>query len=334
MRPQRHPRSLLPLTLLALLGLGASFPSLAGPPETWSAGADLLTAPQGRVGPPASFTLSQESGGLTLRLEYRGRTLTTALPPESSRFMLPLSDHSRLRDPWGSLADLEAGKRLENHGWNIWDGRPATVRAAAPGTVVSTRNDSIYGPAIEIDHGSGIRTRYLLNRYGTGTVETGTRVSAGDGIGELATGLPDDIPFVHFEVLLEAGPGEFVSLDPAPFLLGSSDNRALPFAASVLNAAVRGKDPAKVARLLGLGLDPNARAADGTRPLEWAVMLDNPAMVRLLIAAGGNRHARTADQVGSPWPGMGLTIANTGPSITEFAQEVGDPDLIAAVAGH
>lgn len=310
--------------LLVSTGVAAS-PGDAG----WAASPDLLTAPVGKANPGDGFTLVQEGGRITVRLEYHGRTITAGL---EAAFTLPLGERARLRDPWATLKELKTRKPFANLGWNLWDGRPTCVRAAAPGVVLSRRMDPSHGPVVEIDHGAGLRTRYLLNRYGSSSVTPGTRIAAGEPIGALGLGLPDDIPFVHFGILLDAGGGELVALDPAPFYFTSASHRALPFASSVLNAAVRAQDRDQAARLLKLGLDPNGRAVDGTLPLEWAVMMRDPGMVRLLIASGGDRNAKTAEHIGYFLEGAGMTIANTGPTIRESAQESEDPELIAAVA--
>ncbi|HPS66596.1 MAG TPA: peptidoglycan DD-metalloendopeptidase family protein [Holophaga sp.] len=300
----------------------------------WAAGSDLLAAPGDEAGPSARFTLSREGGGLAVRLEHQGRVIDAALPAEHAKFRLPLGDRARLRDPWATFRELAQRKPLATLGWNLWDGRPTPVRASASGIVLSRRTDPAHGPVVEIDHGSGIRTRYVLNRFGTSSVAPGARVSAGDPIGTLGLGLPDDIPFVHFEILLDTGGGRLVALDPAPFFFTTAGNRALPFASSVLNAAVRAKDQGLASRLLGLGLDPNGKAVDGTRPLEWSVMMRDPGMIRLLVAAGGNKELKTAEDVGTLLEGGGPTIANTGPSIAESAQETGDPEVISALEGR
>jgi murein DD-endopeptidase MepM/ murein hydrolase activator NlpD len=292
----------------------------------WPASRDALTATGGAG---TCFTISQEGPRITARLDYQGRTLTAVLP---GPLALPLDGQVRLRDPWATFTILKRWKPLTNLGWNLWDGRPAPVRAAAAGVVLPRRIDPIHGTVVEIDHGSGLRTRYALNRFGTSTIAAGTQVAAGDPIGALSAGLPDDIPFVHFGVLFDTRAGELLALDPAPFFFATTAHRALPFATSVLNAAVRAGDADRVTRLLKLGLDPNGRAVDGTLPLEWAIMERDARVVRLLVAAGADRNAKTAEGIGPVLEGVGPTIANTGPTLTEAAQETEDPELMAAMA--
>jgi len=293
---------------------------------SWPARLDALTTLDGAG---ICFTVSQDGPRITARLDYQGRTFTAALPGPLG---LPLDGQVRLRDPWATFAALRRHRPLANLGWNLWDGRPVPVRAAAAGVVLSHRVDPVHGTLVEIDHGSGLRTRYALNRYGTSAVAPGTQVAAGDPIGALGAGLPDDIPYVHFGVLFDPGAGPLLALDPAPFFFATAANRALPFATSVLNAAVRAGDTDRIMRLLKLGLDPNGRSVDGTLPLEWAILGRDAGMVRLLVAAGADRNAKTAEGIGRVVEGLGLTIANTGPTLVEAAQETEDPDLMAALA--
>ena len=315
-------RSVSPFTRAARLALCALFAAPFGhaaDPPAWP-------VPQG-----GAFHLTSDGGPITLVLDHGGRTLTAVLAP-ATVFVLPLGGQARLRDPWVSLAQFRKAQPLADQGWSLWDGRPVEVHASASGTVRTVGADPALGPFVEIDHGSHLLTRYAMGRYGKSAVAPGTRVSAGDVVGVLGKGLPDDIPFVRFSVFLEVEAGR-VALDPAPFLFASAANRVQPIATGVLNAAVRAGDADRVARLLALGLDPNRTAADDTCPLEWALLMHNPAMARQLVAAGADPGARTAAHTGYYMEGTGLTIVNTGPTVREYAEELGDPDLIEAVGG-
>jgi murein DD-endopeptidase MepM/ murein hydrolase activator NlpD len=311
----------------AICGLSLTPMAATAEEACWPARLDALTSPDTRA--EACFTVIQEGSRVTARITFRGRMLATELP---APLALPLEGRVRLQDPWATFAALKRRKPLANLGWNLWGGRPAPVRAAAAGTVLSRRVDPVHGTLLEIDHGSGLRTRYALNRFGSSTLAPGTRVAAGEVIGELGAGLPDDIPFVHFGLLLDAGGGQLLALDPAPFVFASAANRALPLATSVLNAAVRAQEPGQASRLLQLGLDPNGQAVDGTAALEWAIMHRDPAMARLLVAAGANPTAKTAGRIGYVLEGVGLTLANTGPTLQEMAREMDDPEMLAVLA--
>jgi hypothetical protein len=328
-------------TILTRVGLAMAcglFPATPGQavpaPGPWAAGADpLAPAVTGATG-AAGFSLAREGEKWTLTLVYQGRTFRADLPAADPAFILPLDGAVRLQDPWMTFARLETGQPPADQGWSLWGARPAPVHAAAPGVVRTVTDDPVSGPRVDIDHGSCLRTRYLLGRHGRPTATPGARVAAGEVIGELALGLPDDIPFVHFAILLDDGEEQPVALDPAPLLFLASANRASPFAASVLNAAVRARDQARVARLIGLGIDPNRKAVDGTRPLEWAIMGGDAGMARLLVAAGADAREKTAERSGTILEGQGPTIARTGPTLLEFARESADPELLAAVAGQ
>lgn len=323
-----HRTSLLAHLAGTAVLLGSFGFAAAGDAGRWTAGADLVAAPGSAR--ETSFLLVQEGSRIRLSLDDSGRTVTAELPEV---FVLPLGGQARLQDPWVTMQRLRTRRSPADRGWDLWDGRPAPVHAAASGTVVSVERDQAFGPCVVIDHGAGLRTRTFLGRYGRNAVAAGTLVSAGDVIGELGLGLPDDLPSIHFGILFEASPGERLALDPAPFFFLSPANRALPLAGSILNAAVRAGDAAKVTRLLALGIDPNRKAVDGTRPLEWAIMMRDADMARLLMASGADAQARTAERSGTYLEGRGMTVANTGPTLAEYAEESGDPGLVAAVAG-
>merc|ERR1711991_9820 len=61
----------------------------------------------------------------------------------------------------------------------------------------------------------------------------------------------------------------------------------------VFTAVFAGR-PAMVSLLLSpeYGFDPEARKGNGATALHWAVGVNSPRMVRLLLAAGGDVHAR------------------------------------------
>jgi hypothetical protein len=330
MRTRPRKLTLPSLAYAAAFGLlpGLPGPAAALPDGVWTARLEPPAA--GGPARTATFRLVQDGARATLTLDGPDRTVTVDLPAAAAAFLLPLDGRSRLQDPWvvGGSRPAPAGP-----GWTLWDGRPAVVASAAPGVVRRVAADPDAGPLVEVDHGSGLVTRYRLSPHGRSAVPPGARVAAGDPVGFLGPGRPDDIPSVQFEVLLETGPGRWAVLDPAPVVFGSAANRALPIAGSALNAAVRGRNPAQVARLLGLGLDPDRKAVDGTCPLEWAVIVDDPALVRQLVAAGGDPGAATAERSGTYLEGVGMTIANHGPTIRDLARDSGDPDLAAAAGG-
>ncbi|MBT5108857.1 MAG: M23 family metallopeptidase [Rhodospirillaceae bacterium] len=94
--------------------------------------------------------------------------------------------------------------------------RDISVRAAAPGTVVTTRDgmpdvhmglvgkDAVFdrglGNAVVIDHGDGWRTIYAHLRRGGVSVTKGQRVASGDPIGVIGLSGLTEFPHVHFQV--------------------------------------------------------------------------------------------------------------------------------------
>ncbi|HTX71244.1 MAG TPA: peptidoglycan DD-metalloendopeptidase family protein [Rectinemataceae bacterium] len=301
-------------------------------PPRWNAGPDLLARSTAASADDYSFTLAVDGASCQLDLNGQGRRLHSLIAVEALPSRLPLDDRPRLRDPFGTLAELRAREPFVNHGWNIWGARPTAVLAAGAGKVVMVRLDPRLGPVIEIDHGYGLRSRYGLGSYGSSAVKPGDRVQAGQAIGSLGSGTPDDIPYLHFGILYDAGDGSPIALDPTPFYLLNAEARATAFAAALLNQAIRAGDQDRVSALLSLGINPNVHAGDGTLPLEWAVMMHRVAIAHSLVLAGGDPSAATASTYGRVLPGLGPTIAHQGPSILELAVDSGDQDLITALS--
>ncbi|HEY0265317.1 MAG TPA: peptidoglycan DD-metalloendopeptidase family protein [Rhizomicrobium sp.] len=74
----------------------------------------------------------------------------------------------------------------------------SVVRATAPGVVVFAGNRGGYGNMVEIDHGYGIHTRY--GHLSAITVQVGSRISKGFGVGRLGSTGRSTGPHVHYEV--------------------------------------------------------------------------------------------------------------------------------------
>jgi murein DD-endopeptidase MepM/ murein hydrolase activator NlpD len=295
-------------------------------PRSWMAGNDPTATGPRRVVEPCTFDVTQQTEATRIVIQCRGQRADLVVPVEALPSVFPLSTRARLARPFGNFRESKLDRLLFNTGWDVWDSRSVSVVAVAPGAVIVDRVDADYGPIVEIDHGHGLRTRYGLGLYGTSLVTGGTRVVAGQTIGHFGEGKPDDIPFLHFSVLAEMGAGRLVVLDPAPLLFGRSANRKIPLAAAVLNAAVRANDRDQVSRLVGLGLDVNAAATDGTFPLEWAVVTENVALARILVAAGADPTTKIGYH-GEYVRGYDLTLA-------DLALESGNPEMQEIVAGH
>jgi murein DD-endopeptidase MepM/ murein hydrolase activator NlpD len=290
-------------------------------PGEWGAGADPRP---GGTTLQGAFSLSLEGDYARIRLRFRGRLREFRLPAAALPGSLPLSGRARMIVPFGDLVDDQARKPFFNPGWSIWDGRQVPVRAAAPGRVLATRIDPRYGLVIEVDHGAGLRTRYGLGRQGVSNVVAGEYVSPWAPIGTLGACSPYDLPVLNFSILVQFG-AERVALDPAPFLLAQAESRGTPLCASVVNAAVRLQDRAELERLIAGGAALNHPSADGTLPLEWALMNGNLAIAKDLVAAGADPRAAT-------WNVHQAHIALHGPTVAELARDSANPAFAALLA--
>lgn len=310
---------------ISLLVGSVALGGMASDPRAWVAANDPMATRSQRVVEPCTFNVTQQFEAARIVVQCRGQRADLMIPVEALPSAFPLSARARLVRPFGYFRESKLERMVFNSGWDIWDSRSVPVVAAAPGVVIIDRVDADYGPIVEIDHGHGLRTRYGLGLYGTSLVTGGTRVLAGQPIGRFDEGKPDDIPFLHFWVLADMGAGRLVALDPAPLFFGRSGNRASPLAAAVLNAAVRVDDRDLLSRLVDLGLDVNAAATDGTFPLEWAVVTENVALARILVAAGADPTIKIG-YYGEYIRGYDLTVAEL--ALTSGSQEM--QEIIAA----
>jgi murein DD-endopeptidase MepM/ murein hydrolase activator NlpD len=95
--------------------------------------------------------------------------------------------------------------RRSFHSGTDFRGKPGTaVLAAGDGTVVFCGRLGGYGNAIDIDHGSGVVTRYAHLRR----IETtkGAAITAGETIGRVGSTGRTTGPHLHFEVRLDGSP--------------------------------------------------------------------------------------------------------------------------------
>jgi murein DD-endopeptidase MepM/ murein hydrolase activator NlpD len=113
-------------------------------------------------------------------------------------------------DPFTGRAALHAGLDFP--------AAPGTpIMAAAGGVVVNVESHAAYGNMVEIDHGSGLVTRYAHSSK----VHTkkGDLVKRGQVVAEVGSTGRSTGPHLHFEVLVDGVPQ-----DPARFLAGRSSN--------------------------------------------------------------------------------------------------------------
>lgn len=116
-------------------------------------------------------------------------TENTVTPPPSSSWENPLAPGS-----YTVSQGFHSGHNAIDLAADI--GTP--IEAARSGTVVLVTTDQYGGKYIDIDHGSGLKTRYL--HLSTFSVSPGTQVNDDTKIGEVGnTGLSTG-PHLHFEV--------------------------------------------------------------------------------------------------------------------------------------
>jgi murein DD-endopeptidase MepM/ murein hydrolase activator NlpD len=121
------------------------------------------------------------------------------------------SPFGKRSDPFTSRPTFHAGIDL---GGNIGD----PVYATADGKVIVSSRDNTHGNYIVIDHGRGIRTRYLhLNKR---LVNVGDKVQKGDVIGELGSTGRSTGPHLHYEVIVNGQ-----NVDPRPYLKTARKDR-------------------------------------------------------------------------------------------------------------
>ena len=115
------------------------------------------------------------------------------------------------------LVSRETTDRHE--GIDLWGPRSTQLIAAAPGIVVASWQEPLYGNRIKIDHGVDGQGNRILTRYfhlESRSVEVGQRVARGEFIGRMgSTGvLAGGGVHLHFEVLVAELGEEAEPIDP------------------------------------------------------------------------------------------------------------------------
>jgi len=124
------------------------------------------------------------------------------------------TDNRKITSLFGVRKDPFTGRARFHAGIDISGSVGDSIYAAADGIVIHAGRDSAEGNNIIVDHGNGIRTRYMhLSKL---IAEVGDKVSKGDVIGELGSTGRSTGPHLHYEVLR----GD-EQIDPAPYLQAS-----------------------------------------------------------------------------------------------------------------
>jgi hypothetical protein len=113
-------------------------------------------------------------------------------------WLRPTDNDYRITSPFGVRRDPFSKRRAFHAGLDLSGPRGSLVRATAPGIVIYAARKGGYGNTVEIDHGSGIRTRYGHLR--SISVRVGAAVDEGTPVGRLGSTGRSTGPHVHYEV--------------------------------------------------------------------------------------------------------------------------------------
>lgn len=132
----------------------------------------------------------------------------------------PLPGHTGVSSGFGPRSDPFTRRPADHAGLDFPAPRGLAVLATAPGIVVRAGREGDYGNMVEIEHESGLSTRYAHLK--SISVETGAMVVAGQDLGTVGSTGRSTGPHLHYEVRLN---GEV--LDPAAFLAAGERLAAL-----------------------------------------------------------------------------------------------------------
>ncbi len=174
-----------------------------------------LAKPQAGVGGP--FVPLPEGAGAAFSLavaDLRGVLASdTQLRGAIARIpvAMPLSGHPDITSPFGARLDPFLGRPALHTGVDLRENYGSEIRATGAGRVVFAGVAGGYGNMVEVDHGSGLSTRYA--HMGEISVAEGQSVERGTVVGHVgATGRATG-PHLHYEVRIDGEP-----VDPTRFM--------------------------------------------------------------------------------------------------------------------
>jgi murein DD-endopeptidase MepM/ murein hydrolase activator NlpD len=109
---------------------------------------------------------------------------------------------------------LEGAEARAHPGLDIAVATDSYIRASAPGSVVESGDDPVYGRYLVLDHGNGYQTRYA--HASLLLVEEGTRVRRHEVIALSGNTGRSTAPHLHFEILLDGEAVDPLSLVRQP----------------------------------------------------------------------------------------------------------------------
>lgn len=135
----------------------------------------------------------------------RRRAASRANSPKPAASTLRSADAGRLDWPVDGTLLYRFGRVVnENNTTTRWNGvgiaapEGSSVKAVAPGTVVSVGQLGTYGLTVILQHGDGDYSVYAS--LASASVRTGTSVKKGETIGTVGVSDPDLKPHLHFEI--------------------------------------------------------------------------------------------------------------------------------------
>lgn len=140
---------------------------------------------------------------------------SVAVQKQSVYFAFPLEN--------GTVRSFSNGELVKNNTTNDWrthtgvdlkgvEGDP--VKAICSGTVISYREDALWGTVITIDHGNGITAQYSGLEKGS-TLQSGDSVAINDTVGKLSTIPLERAEGVHLHLEIHK---DGVAVDPENYL--------------------------------------------------------------------------------------------------------------------
>jgi murein DD-endopeptidase MepM/ murein hydrolase activator NlpD len=169
----------------------------------------LGAVPPGQGGPFVALKGIKQNAPTQPGLDEGLQKIVHSLP-----FTAPLPDY-QIESHFGPRIDPFNHRRSFHAGLDLSAAFKSPVYATAPGTVSFAGPKGEFGKVVEIDHGSGIVTRYAhLHRI---AVALGQKVAGHQQIGLLGSTGRSSGPHVHYEVIVNG-----TSRDPEPFLNAGS----------------------------------------------------------------------------------------------------------------
>lgn len=174
----------------------------------------VIAANDEGLGGPLELLASEANGTLDPRFERLGASLARMSALERGLDGIPQvmpAAAGSMSSGFGYRRDPFTGAAAKHSGLDFRAPHGSPIHAAADGTVSFVGNRSGYGKTVEIDHGSGMVTRYAhMSRF---DARPGAKVAAGEIIGRIGNTGRSTGPHLHFEVRINDR-----AVNPRPFL--------------------------------------------------------------------------------------------------------------------